>query len=60
MRHLYLSLCMGGVWSAGWIETAVPIQPADQTPHIQSDKYRCRIGTAIFSWWWAHGCPKRV
>ena len=23
MRHWYLSLCMGGVWSAGWIE----IQP---------------------------------
>jgi len=30
---------MGGVWSAGWIE----IQPADQTPPIQSDKYQCRI-----------------
>ena len=27
MRHWYLSLCMGGVWSAGWIETT---QPADQ------------------------------
>jgi len=21
MRHWYLSLCMGGVWSAGWSET---------------------------------------
>ena len=21
MRHWPLSLCMGGVWSAGWIET---------------------------------------
>jgi len=38
MRHRYLSLCMGGVWSAGWIET-FSIQPADQTPHVQSDKY---------------------
>jgi len=28
MRHWYLSLCMGGDRSAGWIE----IQPADQTP----------------------------
>jgi len=32
-----------GVWSAGWSE------PADQTPPIQSDKYQCRIGTAISS-----------
>ena len=29
---------MGGVWSAGWIS----IQPADQTPPLQSDKYQCR------------------
>ena len=43
MRHWYLSLCMGGVWSAGWIS----IQPADQTPPIQSDKYQCRIDTVI-------------
>ena len=28
MPHCYLSLCMGGGWSAGWIETS--IQPADQ------------------------------
>jgi hypothetical protein len=21
---------------------------------------RCRIGTVIFSWWWAHSCPKHV
>jgi len=47
---------MGGDWSAGWI----PIQPADQTPTILSDKYQCRKDTAIFSWWWAHGCPKHV
>ena len=36
------------------------IQPADQTPPIQSDKHQCRIDTVIFSWWWAHGCPKHV
>jgi hypothetical protein len=28
------SLCMGGVWSAGWSL----LQPAEQTPPIQSDK----------------------
>ena len=56
MRHWYLLLCMGGVWSAGWIS----IQTADQTPLIQSDKYQCRIDTVLFSWWWAHGCPKHV
>ena len=53
MRHWYLSLSMGGVWSAGWIELA------DQKPLIQSDKYQWRKDT-IFSWWWAHGCPKHV
>jgi hypothetical protein len=47
MQHWYLSLCMGGNWS-------------DQSPHIQSDKYQCRIDTAILSWWWARGCPKHV
>ena len=36
------------------------IQPADQTPPIQSDKHHCRIDTVIFSYWWAHGCPKHV
>ena len=45
MRHWYLSLCMGGVWSAGWIATA--FQPADHTPPIQSDKNQCRIDTVI-------------
>ena len=34
---------MGGDWSAGWIAN----QPADQSPPIQSDKYQCRIDTAI-------------
>jgi len=56
MRHCYLPLCMGGVWSAGWIS----IQPTDQKPPIQSDKYHCSLDTVIFSWWWAHECPKHV
>ena len=43
MRQWYLSLCMGGVWFADWIE----IQPADRSPPIQSDKYQCRIDTVI-------------
>ena len=40
------------VWVATW--------PADQTPPIPSDKCHCRIDTVIFSWWWAHGCPKHA
>ena len=47
MRHWYLSICMGGVWSAGWSET--PTNRPDATPPIQSDKYECRIDTAISS-----------
>ena len=43
VRHWYLSLCMGGVWFTGWI------QPADQTPYMQSDKYQYLTDTAIFS-----------
>ena len=50
MQQWYLSLCMGGIWSAGWIAM----------PPIESDKYHCRMDTVIFSWWWAHGCPKHV
>ena len=45
VQHWYLSLCMGGVWSAGWIE----IQLTDQTPPIRSDKYQRRIDAVIFS-----------
>jgi len=36
------------------------IQPVDQTPPKQSDKYQYPIDTVIFFWWWAHGCPKPV
>ena len=48
---------MGGVWSAGWTDL---IQPADQTPPTQSDKYQCRIDIVIFSWWRARGWLKYV
>ena len=56
LRHRYLSLCMGGVWSAGWSFT--PTSRPDTT-HTEwqipvSHRYR------NFSWWWAHGCPKYV
>ena len=60
MRRWYLSLSMGGVWSAGWVEIAVSFQPAERTPPTQSDKHQCRIDTVIFSWWCAYGYPKRV
>ena len=44
-----------------WLEwNAVSLQPADQTPPKQSDKYQCRTNTVIYSWWWAHGCSKHV
>ena len=43
--------------SSCWLDW---IQPADQTPPIQSDEYQCRIDTVIFSWWWACGCLKHV
>ena len=56
MGHWYLSLCMGGVLSPDWIS----IQPAHQTPPIQRNKYLWYIDTAIFSWWWAYGCPKHI
>ena len=39
--HWYLSLCMGGIWFE------VKLQPADQTPPVQSDKYQYHIDTAI-------------
>jgi hypothetical protein len=48
MRHWYLSLCMRGVWSAGWSYIRFStLQPADQTPPTQSDKYQCRVDTVI-------------
>jgi len=48
------------VWVVNALLVAVSIQPADQSPPIQSEKYQCRIDTVTFSWWWARGCPKQV
>jgi len=31
MRHWYLTLCMGGVWSAGWSETPTSSPDATHT-----------------------------
>jgi hypothetical protein len=56
MRHWCLSLCMGGVWSAGWSYTPTSRPEASHTewqipvPHRYSN----------FSWWWARGCPKHA
>jgi len=47
------------IYASGLL-VGVPLQTADQTPPIQSDKYQCRIDTVIVSWWWAHYCPNHV
>ena len=78
MRHLYLSLCMGGVCLLYMFRASTCPSSGEnnyihaslvfvtlyvwrlQTPPIQSDKYQRRVDTVIFSWWWAHGCPKHV
>jgi len=56
MRHWYLSLCMGGVWSAGWSfsPTSRPDATHTEWKILVSHRY------SNFSWWWAHGCPKHV
>jgi hypothetical protein len=56
IRHWYLSLCMGGIWSDGWSDT--PTSRA-YTTHTEwqiplSHEY------SNFSWWRAHGGPKYV
>ena len=64
IRIKSLYLCDTGICHSGWVVSGqlvgFSIQPADQTPPIQSDKYQCRIDTVIFSWWWALGCPKHL
>ena len=37
----------GIVWVASGLLVGVLLQPADRTPPIQSDKYKCRIDTVI-------------
>jgi len=47
MRHWYFSLCMGGCLVC-WLGREWPY-PNQQTrqPHLQSEKYQCRIDTVI-------------
>jgi len=56
MRHWYLSFCMGGVSSAGWSETPTSVPDAIHTEW----QIPVSHGYSVFSWWWAHGCPKHV
>jgi hypothetical protein len=56
MRHWYLSLCIGGFWSAGWGFT--PTSRPDATHTEWQIPVSHRYGN--FSWWWAHSCPKHV
>ena len=61
IRRKLLHLCDTGICHCVWVGSDLLVGlPADQTPPIQSDEYQCCIDTAIFSWWWAHGCPKHV
>ena len=56
VRHWYLSLCIDGVWSAGWSET-----PTSRTDAIHT-KWQIPVSHTYsnFSCWWAHGYPKHV
>ena len=56
MRHWYLSLCMCGVWSAGWI-----FNPTSR-PDATHSEWQIPVSHrhSNFSWWWAHGYPKHV
>jgi len=56
MWHWYLSICMGGVWSAGW--SFIPTSRPDAT-HTEW-QIPVSHGYSNFSWWWAHSCPKHV
>jgi len=52
MRHWYLSLCMGGFWSACWSET--PASRPDATHKEWQIPVSHRYSN--FCWIWAHGC----
>ena len=56
MRHWYLSLCMDGVWYAGWSFTPTSRRDTTHTEWQIPVSHRY----SGFSWWWAHGCPKHV
>ena len=48
MLYLWDSGTCLSVWVASGLLVWIEFQPADQTPPIQSDKYQCRMDTAIF------------
>ena len=56
MRHWYVSLCMGGVWSAGWNFTPTSRPDTTHTKWQIPESHRY----SKFSWWWAYSCPKKV
>ena len=56
MRRWYLSLCMGGIWCAGWSFTPIITPDATHTEWQIPASHRY----SNFSWWWAHGCRKHV
>ena len=64
IRRKLLYLCdiviCQSIWVVSGLLVGFSLQPADQTPPIQSDNCQCRIDTVIFSWWCAHGRPKHV
>ena len=44
---IYATLALVTVWVASGRLIGVSLQPAYQTPPIQSDKFQCRIDTVI-------------
>jgi len=65
IRRKFLYPCDTGIFHSVWVATGIlvglnSIEPAYQSPPTQSEKYKCRMDTAIFSWWWARECSKHV
>jgi len=56
MRHWYLWLCLGGIWSAGCSFTP------NSTPDATHTEWQIPVSHRYsnFSWWWAHGCTKHA
>ena len=48
------------VWYAGRNETEFHSALDNRLSSTQSDKYQLSRRYGIFSWWWAHSCPKHV
>ena len=46
--YLYDTGICHSVWMESGLLVGLKIQPADQTPSIQIDKYQCPTDTAIF------------